>query len=338
MKDVRIVGGGLAGLSLGIALRERGVPVRVLEAGRYPQHRVCGEFICGVSDDVLDSLGVIDLLSDAVEHSRMAWWVGDELVMTRPMPQSARGISRYVLDQRLADRFCEFGGDLMVGRRGTEERSEGVVWAAGKRKAGGRTWIGLKVHIDLASVDGLEMHVGERGYLGLCRVAGDRVNACGLFRMDQGLKGRGGDLLLRYLEANGLGSLARRLAEGEMDATSFSATAGFSLGSQPSGGQVCIGDRLNLIPPFTGNGMSMALESSALLMPLLVRYSKGELTWDAVARKYAEAGRGQFSRRMTTAKVLHPMLFHPLGRGVLSRLARGGVLPLDYLFNRLRTP
>ena len=47
MKPVTIVGGGLAGLTLGIALRENSVPVHIYEAGTYPRHRVCGEFISG---------------------------------------------------------------------------------------------------------------------------------------------------------------------------------------------------------------------------------------------------------------------------------------------------
>ena len=46
-EHLTIVGGGLAGLTLGIGLRQRGVPVTVYEAGRYPRHRVCGEFISG---------------------------------------------------------------------------------------------------------------------------------------------------------------------------------------------------------------------------------------------------------------------------------------------------
>ena len=55
MKPITIVGGGLAGLTLGIGLRQRGVPVTIWEAGRYPRHRVCGEFISGNGQAVLDT-------------------------------------------------------------------------------------------------------------------------------------------------------------------------------------------------------------------------------------------------------------------------------------------
>jgi 2-polyprenyl-6-methoxyphenol hydroxylase-like FAD-dependent oxidoreductase len=54
-ESVTIVGGGLAGLMLGIGLRQRGVPVTVWEAGRYPRHRACGEFISAGGHLLLDA-------------------------------------------------------------------------------------------------------------------------------------------------------------------------------------------------------------------------------------------------------------------------------------------
>ena len=48
LAPIEIIGGGLAGLSLGLALRRGGVPVTLHEAGEYPRHRVCGEFITGL--------------------------------------------------------------------------------------------------------------------------------------------------------------------------------------------------------------------------------------------------------------------------------------------------
>ena len=58
MKNVTIVGGGIAGLSAGIALRQRGVPVTVIESKEYPRHKVCGEFISGRGLEILARIGI----------------------------------------------------------------------------------------------------------------------------------------------------------------------------------------------------------------------------------------------------------------------------------------
>src|SRR3954469_12996095 len=75
---VEIIGGGLAGLSLGLALRRQGVPVVLHEAGDYPRHRVCGEFITGLADATIDRLGLRPALADALRHHEVAWTIGNE--------------------------------------------------------------------------------------------------------------------------------------------------------------------------------------------------------------------------------------------------------------------
>jgi 2-polyprenyl-6-methoxyphenol hydroxylase-like FAD-dependent oxidoreductase len=62
VKPIIIIGGGLAGLTLGIGLRQHGVPAALWEAGHYPRHRVCGEFICGRGQETLARLGLRELL------------------------------------------------------------------------------------------------------------------------------------------------------------------------------------------------------------------------------------------------------------------------------------
>ena len=62
---ITIVGGGLAGLTLGIGLRRKGIPVAIREAGHYPRHRVCGEFISGRGLQTLDRLGLLEKLLTA---------------------------------------------------------------------------------------------------------------------------------------------------------------------------------------------------------------------------------------------------------------------------------
>src|SRR6185295_4061959 len=112
-KIVTIVGGGLAGLTLGIGLRQRGVPVTVWEAGRYPRHRVCGEFISGQGQETLARLGLRELLVQAgARPARTAAFSAPKVESPpRQLPQPALCLSRYTMDALLADEFQKLGGE-----------------------------------------------------------------------------------------------------------------------------------------------------------------------------------------------------------------------------------
>lgn len=342
MKAVTIIGGGLAGLSLGVYLRKLDIPVKLYEAGRYPKHKVCGEFICGVSKEVLHEMGMDNIITDSTHHHEMLWAIRDEVVARRETPQVAWGLSRYKLDLDLAERFTTLGGELILGKRVKldEFQPEGLVRGAGKSKAmGSQEWIGLKVHAcNVKELEGLEMHVGEAGYMGLCEVEGARVNCCGLFKVNKELKGKGSEMILNYLRANGLHALRERMQGWQMDEESFSATAGFSLGQQAAGNDFCIGDAAYLIPPFTGNGMSMAIESAYIAGNKIKRYAEGEMSWEECRLQYQKEVYNHFRKRMRLAMVLHPLLFKKGGLTFLENAAKMRVLPFDYLFRQLRTP
>ena len=112
LRPIRIIGGGLAGLALGAAMRRFGVPVTVFEAGNYPRHRVCGEFLSGVGDDELAELGIGDVAEGAPRHEETLWFARDRRILEQRLPEPALAISRHVLDAALARSFHAAGGEL----------------------------------------------------------------------------------------------------------------------------------------------------------------------------------------------------------------------------------
>ena len=104
-KPVTIIGGGLAGLTLGIGLRQHGVPVSVQEAGDYPRHRVCGEFISGGGQVVLERLGLLaDFQKAGAVYARTAMFVcGTARSPVRQMAIPALCLSRHKMDALLAE-------------------------------------------------------------------------------------------------------------------------------------------------------------------------------------------------------------------------------------------
>jgi 2-polyprenyl-6-methoxyphenol hydroxylase-like FAD-dependent oxidoreductase len=340
-RPLTIIGGGIAGLSLGVGLRRRGVPVTIIEAATYPRHRVCGEFISGVSPETLASLGVADLLDDAEVCRETAWHDASGPILRKTLPSPALGISRFRLDRRMVDRFRELGGELREGERYRENGAapEGHLFATGRSRDVTSPWLGLKGHlIDYPLEADLEMHLGDGGYIGLSRIEDGRVNACGLFRRRSDLHVQGSGALLAYLTACGLGKLATRLDRAGLDPESLTGVSAFQFGRQEKSesGSVRLGDRFSIIGPFTGHGMSMAFQSAAIVLPLLRDYAGGGIGWDEVVRRSDSLLSRSFRRRLGVSRLVHPFLTSDRGRRVMSTLARRNWLPFSLLYRATR--
>lgn len=330
-EEITIIGGGLTGLSLAVGLRKRGVGVIVHEAGSYPRHRVCGEFISGVSVETLEELGIAGLFEGCHEHRSVSWFDEGRRFVNYELPSAAWGISRYVLDDRLYELALSLGVEVHTGSRVAPSGSPGVVWCAGRVPAAGG-WIGLKAHVrGISPGANLEMHSGPVGYLGITPVEDGWNNLCGLFRVDKSIKARQRDLLPAYLEKNGNAALAGSLGGAEWREKSFSAVAGFRLGRQEGDdGLLMLGDSHAIIPPFTGNGMSMAFQSAEVALPFLVSYARDGEGWDAVVAGIGVALRRRFRRRLMASRLMHPFLFNGAIRPHLRHL------PLNFVLKLLR--
>src|SRR5882724_10992341 len=100
-KPIQIVGGGLAGLTLGIALRKKEITATLFEAGNYPRHRVCGEFVSGRGLEILDTLGLKQkfLEAGAIEARSSIFFSGDSRSPVRQLPLPALCLSRFAMDK-----------------------------------------------------------------------------------------------------------------------------------------------------------------------------------------------------------------------------------------------
>ena len=321
MKTLTIIGGGLAGLTLGIRLRQRGVPVKVLEAGRYPRHRVCGEFISGRGLRVLRQIGLDEVAGECAQVvSTTAFFDGEKMLMKRELPEPALCVSRFILDAALAARFRALDGELRCDTRGdTNDYRDGTIFATGRRREKGESacrWFGLKVHARNVPLEAdLEMHIAPSSYVGLCRLANGNVNVCGLFRRD-----RGGEMIDPQRTLCGLPGTAlfSRLQHADFDQSSLCAIGGLSVTRGRLDHKVCrIGDAITMIPPITGNGMSMAFESAEVASEILVRYARGERDWQKTLNDIHAALKKTFGWRLWSADLLHRALFNGVARQFL---------------------
>jgi 2-polyprenyl-6-methoxyphenol hydroxylase-like FAD-dependent oxidoreductase len=354
-KRITIIGGGLAGLTLGIGLRRRGIPVTVIEASHYPRHRVCGEFISGCGQRTLANLGLLEPLSQAgtVNAGTAAFFLsGHTNPPIRRLEQEALCISRFRLDSFLAETFRRAGGELQENTQADVAAvEEGTVRASGRRRQpleNGYAWFGVKIHArNLPLVADLEMHAFENGYVGLCRLPDNEVNICGLFRRDSRAHNaecrtqhETKTALARFVANVPAGSpLHNRLAPANTDESSFCSVAGLSLKPHRAAElpDCSLGDSLTMTPPVTGNGMSMAFESAELSIEPLCAYARGEVSWQDARREIARACDERFACRLRWAQWLQWMMFSALFQNSLGCVAVRSQLIWNLLFRRTRT-
>lgn len=320
-KRVTIIGGGLAGLTLGIGLRQRGVPVTILEAGDYPRHRVCGEFISGSGQTVLERLGLLAHFQKAgAIYARTAMFICSTAKSSvRQLAAPALCLSRYKMDALLAETFQQLGGELQVRLRGySDNGDEGIVSASGRRLQTvekSARWFGAKAHVSNSSPVNLEadleMHISSNGYVGVNRIDDGQVNVCGLFqgRSDN----RRPESKTEWLRGNPGSSLRERLESAQFESDSFCSVAGIQLKPRRALAkkECCIGDALTMTPPVTGNGMSMAFESAEMAVEPLAAYSRGKINWMQAQRQIAALCDTVFSRRLAWARLLQWMMVSP---------------------------
>ncbi len=321
-RRVTIVGGGLAGLTLGIRLRRLGVACDVWEAQEYPRHRVCGEFLSGRGRGLLADLGLMPVLEahGARLAREVAFHSGESPTGRGTLPEPALCLSRHRMDAVLADAFTGAGGVLRRGERFVGALDEpGVVRATGREpqvESRGWRWLGLKAHATgVVLTADLEMHFLGDAYVGLCGIEDGRVNVCGLFRTRVPLV----DLRRTWrerLRGPGGSPLRERLEGAVFDEASFTAVAALRpVGRKGrSTDEFRVGDARGMIPPVTGNGMSMALESAALAAPHLASWSRGEAAWDEARRSVDRTCDAAFRGRLKWAAALQSAVMNPVTR------------------------
>lgn len=340
-RPVEIIGGGLAGLGLALGLRQRDVPVVLHEAGRYPRHRVCGEFITSLDATTIERLALAPHLHDARLARGVTWFRGHRAQLVQTLPEPALCLSRHRLDERLVRAALRAGATVHEDSRRQLPPAEGRVLAHGRRPAPASPWVGLSQHVrGFPLTNDLELHLGHRAYVGLARIEDDLVNVCGLFHRDNlaAPSTAGASPLDRAMRGAGLTALADRIAAADPLADSACSVAGLAYDAPPVPLEVAtpsLGDHFGLIPPFTGNGMTVAFQSAALAVPHLADWSRGQLSWSVCVERIAADLTRELAPKLARARRLHPFILSPVAQPCLATFARLRLLPMRTLYRLL---
>ena len=162
----------------------------------------------------------------------------------------------------------------------------------------------------------------------------------GLFRRKQPVTGAESreQMLPLALDDASMPGAATRLRAARVDATSIKGVNQFFLGWQrrTDGGEVCIGDTASIIPPFTGNGMSMAFQSALLAVEPLVDWAEKTASWRDTAWRIREEQRSRFATRLRWSWVLHGLLLTQTSRRLCCWVLRKNLVSFETIYRKVR--
>jgi flavin-dependent dehydrogenase len=321
--DLVIVGGGPAGASAAITAASAGVRVLLVERGRLPRQRVCGEFVSAESLDLLAGLlGNMSpaLLQEAVGIPEARLFVDGHTVCV-PVDPPGASIARFDLDAALWQAAAHAGVEtrlqtsvesiagarpFLVSTSAGELRALAVIDATGRwsnlshkakltNSEPGQRWLGVKAHFSeespRASVD---LYFFEGGYCGVSpvRLASDhgnerRINVCAMVRAD--LARALPEVFMKHPQ------LAQRARHWEALTEPVGTSPLMFQRPRPTfNGMLRAGDAAGFVDPFVGDGISLALRSGAMAAECLTPFLKREISLREAAVRYSR----EYERRL----------------------------------------
>lgn len=365
--DLAVIGGGLAGLTLAIQVRKMGHSVILFEKEKYPFHRVCGEYISLESLDFLKSIGIDPIAMDCPLISRLIVTAPDGTKVEEPLPLGGFGLSRYVLDENLANIAREIGVQLMEGDKVQDiEYKEGyfairsasgeyISTAAagcfGKRSNLDMKWqrpfvetkptklnnyIGVKYHIktDLPK-NTIALHNFSDGYCGVSAIEDDKYCLCylttaaNLRASENSIEKMQENILFKnpWLEK------IFRNAEFLYNQPVTISQVSFDKKSLVEDHVLMIGDAAGMITPLCGNGMSMAMHAGKLAADILEQFLNHKISRNEMEQRYKRVWSGHFSNRLRMGRMIQSMF----GKPATTSLFLKAVKPFPFMVRGLIT-
>jgi len=338
--DVIIIGGGLAGLVTALHLSQNKIKVCLIEKNKYPNHKVCGEYVSNEILPYLKLLGINPLSEGAKQISKFQITDTQGNPITAQLPLGGFGISRYRFDNLLYEAIrgkveiifdtvekVFFKDNLFLVKTQNKKSLEGncVVGAFGKRsnidsflnrKFMGQNspWLAVKAHYEYEfPEDTVALHNFNGGYCGLSKTETGAVNACYLatfksFKKYGGIEAFQKKELSKNPFLNKFFNNATPLFNKPLTISQIS----FQEKNPVENHIFMVGDSAGLIHPLCGNGMAMAIRSAQIFSEIYIEaYQNEKLDKKTMEEKYKAQWQSEFEERLKTGRFIQKLLMNP---------------------------
>jgi flavin-dependent dehydrogenase len=334
--DLIVIGGGPAGSSAALAASRAGARVLLLERGRFPRNKVCGEFVSPESLDLLCSLlGPRQrvLCEQALRIPRARLFIDGRVLETAVDPAAA-SIARLELDAALweaahlagaqtcdqaAAQAVQGDGPFSVKYSGEHFEGRSVINASGRwsnlrtpapDNGSSQKWLGIKAHfLEAGPPDSVDLYFFDGGYCGVqpVRLPGDKgttVNVCAMVRSDvaRSLDGVFGQSDCLFERSKQWAPATEPVATSPLI---------FRPPEPIQGNMLMVGDAAGFVDPFVGDGISLSLRSGALAARSLIPFLRGEVSLPFAVSAYRSAYERQFLPAFQTSSKVRRMLILP---------------------------
>jgi flavin-dependent dehydrogenase len=356
-----IVGGGPAGAAAASGLATAGREAVLLERTGAPHRKVCGEFLSIETQAHLLQLGVDAAALGAAPVEQVTIHSSTRSVST-VLPFRGLSLSRYRLDTALLDAARRAGAEVRCGVAVRSVAPTGEAWtvqcddgetlhcrhlvlATGKTGVRGiadvraGVMVGLKMHLRPSeevrrTLEGrVELFFFDRSYIGLELVEDGIANLCFLLPRETLARLGAGLAALRDHLIAAMPSLAERL-DGAVPLwdkpQAVVCPAGGYMHRTRGTSVYRVGDRLAHIPPFTGDGLAIALTTAALAV--------GHILEGRSPEAYEAAARRLTGTAVRLAGIMSALAGTRSGRTVLIRAAGWAPALIGNIARRTRMP
>ena len=334
--DLAVIGAGPAGSATAITAAKLGLRVLQLEAGSFPRHKVCGEFISPEAIALLRSLlsdANLSMLDSAPRISQICLHV-DGRHAELPLKAAAISLSRSELDHALWRSAQQHGTTcedkcrvkavvkkadvFQVVAENREFCVRGVVNCSGRWSelsvsieaplSNDHKWIGIKGHFyEVNPPACCDLYFFSDGYCGVLPVTSEGdpiVNAAAMVRCD---------VATTFQELFRLHPALQQRTRTWHPVFTPVTTAPLIF-RQPQtchGGVLLAGDAAGFIDPFTGDGISLAIHSGSKAASIMHARVRGGLSLAQAIEAYDRWYRNNLLPAFSSAQRLRSLLTMP---------------------------